>query len=139
MLRALLVADMGCAIDDAASRSLDAGNRGKLVALLEQALSVLGGDTPDDSAGALLPSRSPLAFANELRAFRGAPLLTGNVVFAIGVDAREPSDEGDAPSDIAPRLAASARRLRSYYQQGLIAWLRDARYAKAAAALPDHG
>ncbi len=132
-LRTMLAADMGEAIRDAANRAHDDGGRARLVALLDRALSVLAGDAREQTPGSL-PCRSPLALANELRAWRGAPLLSGNMVFAIGLEAdAETSGDGDGPSHGEPRLASSARRLRSYYQQGLVAWLREARQAKAAA------
>jgi hypothetical protein len=132
VLRTLLAADMRQAIDDVAEGPRDDRTRAKLVSLLDQALAVLAGAGPDDVAGSV-PSRSPLALTNELRALRGAPLLTGNMVFAIGLEGGTASGESDVSAQGDPRLASSARRLRSYYQQGLVAWLRDPRYAKAAA------
>lgn len=122
-LRVMLAADMASAIDDAPSAT--ASGRGKLVSILVQALSVLG-DAPahGDVAGSL-PSRSPLALANELRALGGAQLLSGNAVFAIAVDAGVAHSGGENAEQSRPRLVASAPRLRPYYQQGLIAWLRD--------------
>jgi chemosensory pili system protein ChpA (sensor histidine kinase/response regulator) len=75
-----------------------------------------------------------LVLANELRALRGAPLLSGNAVFAIAVAAGATAAGGDEPGDVDPRLAASARRLRSYYQQGLIAWLAGDSRGPAGAA-----
>ncbi|GMQ95687.1 MAG: hypothetical protein BMS9Abin14_137 [Gammaproteobacteria bacterium] len=128
-LRALLAVDMALAIDDAPSAT--GGGRDRLAALLGQALSVLAEDGPEDGGAAALPSRSPLALANELRALRGAPLLSGNVVFAVAAGARAAA--GDDSGNVDPRLAASARRLRSYYQQGLIAWLGGDAHATAAA------
>lgn len=130
-LRALMGVDMALAIEHAASA--ERHNRGQLVSLLVQALSVLGDDAPRHHIDGNLPSRSPLALANELRALRGAPLLSGNIIFAIAVDARIASVDDDAPAKPDPRLASSARRLRSYYQQGLIAWLGHPNSAKAAA------
>lgn len=129
-LRALLAVDMALAVDEAPSAP--GRGRGKLVAMLVQALSVLAGDPPAEPGTGAFASRSPLALANELRALRGAPLLSGNIVFAIAVDAGTPASEPSADPD--PRLAASAKRLRSYYQQGLIAWLGDDTRAKAGAA-----
>jgi chemotaxis protein histidine kinase CheA len=131
-LRALLAVDMALGVEHAASETAGHG-RGKLVSLLSQALSVLAGDPPVDDSDGSLPSRSPLALANELRALRGAPSLSGNRVFAIAVDAGRAVDDSDAPAAVDPRLAPSARRLRSYYQQGLVAWLRDPRHTKTAA------
>jgi hypothetical protein len=128
-LRALLAVDMALAIDDAPSAT--GRGRGRLAALLGQALSVLADDGSEDGGAGTLPSRSPLALANELRALRGAPLLSGNVVFAVAVGA--PAAAGDDSGNVDSRLAASARRLRSYYQQGLIAWLGGDVYAKVAA------
>lgn len=132
-LRALLAVDMIMAIEDAGPGGQ---SRGMLVSLLLQALSVLAHDPPSEAAPGSLPSRSALALANELRALRGAALLSGNGVFAIAVDSQPTVEEraGDADSiDGDQRLASTARRLRSYYQQGLIAWLRDSGQPKAAA------
>ena len=131
-LRALLAVDMALAVDSALSAS--ASSRGKLVAILVQALSALGDAAPTDGGAGPLPSCSPLVLANELRALRGAPLLSGNAVFAIAVDAGATAVSGDEPGDVDPRLAASARRLRSYYQQGLIAWLAGDSRGPAGAA-----
>jgi len=128
-LRALLAVDMAMAIDD--PPSVTGGGRDRLAALLGQALSVLADDDPEDRIADTFASRSPLALANELRALRGAPLLSGNVVFAVAVGARTAAS--DESADVDPRLAASARRLRSYYQQGLIAWLGSDAHAKNAA------
>ncbi len=128
-LRALLAVDMALAID--AAPSATGRGRDRLAALLGQALSVLADDALEDADAGMLPSRSPLAHANELRALRGAPLLSGNVVFAVAVGARAAA--GDGSGNLDPRLAASARRLRSYYQQGLIAWLGGDADAKVAA------
>ncbi|MDX1432220.1 MAG: hypothetical protein R3286_07190, partial [Gammaproteobacteria bacterium] len=130
-LRVLLAADMALAIDDAARA--DGRNRGRLVSLLDQSVSVLADKPPVADAAGVLPSRTPMALANELRAIRGAPLLSGNRVFALVVDARAPDGDADARHASNPRLAASCRRLRSYFQQGLVAWLRDAEHAGAAA------
>ncbi len=130
-LRALLAVDMALAIEDARS---DMGRgRGKLVALLVQALSVLADDPPGDGGGASPPSRSPMTLANEFRALRGAPLLSGNIVFAIAVAARAPGADTDESASVDPRMASSARRLRSCYQQGLIAWLGGAAHGSAGA------
>jgi hypothetical protein len=132
-LRALLATDMAMAVDGAGSAT--AGERGRLVALLVQALSVLADDPPADDPGGSLPSRSPLALANELRALRGAPLLSGNAVFAVAVNAGASpgrADRADHDDAVSPRMTSSARRLRSYYQQGLVAWLRGDVSAKAA-------
>jgi chemotaxis protein histidine kinase CheA len=131
-LRTLLAVDMALAVDSALSAS--ASSRGKLVAILVQALSALGDVAPTDGGAGPLPSCSPLVLANELRALRGAPLLSGNAVFAIAVDAGATAASGDEPRDVDPRLAASARRLRSYYQQGLIAWLAGDSRGPAGAA-----
>lgn len=128
-LGALLAADMVLAVEHPPSTA--ARSRGKLVAVLVHALSVLAADAPNDTGAEAPPSRSPLALANELRALRGAPLLSGNAVFAVAVDAGAPTS-GQA-GDCDPRMQASARRLRSYYQQGLIAWLRGDAHAKAGA------
>ena len=130
-LRALLAVDMALAIDDAGS-GMGRG-RGKLVALLVQALSVLADDPPGDGGAASLPSRSPMALANEFRALRGAPLLSGNIVFAIAVGAGARAAGADESASVDPRMASSARRLRSYYQQGLIAWLGGDAHGKAGA------
>ena len=130
-LRALLAVDMALAIEDAPSAT--GRGRGKLGAFLVQALSVLADDPPEDGGAGPLPSRSPLALANELRALRGAPLLSGNVVFAIAVDAGAPAADLDESGNVDPSMASAARRLRTYYQQGLIAWLRGDATAKAAA------
>ena len=130
-LRALLAVDMALAIDDASSEMGRA--RGKLVALLIQALSVLADHPPGDGGAASLPSRSPMTLANEFRALRGAPLLSGNIVFAIAVGARASAADADESASVDPRIASSARRLRSYYQQGLIAWLGGDAHAKAGA------
>jgi chemotaxis protein histidine kinase CheA len=132
-LRTLLAADMVLAVDAAASANGAA--LGCLVALLMQSLSVLADDPPENEPGGSLPSRSPLALANELRALRGAPLLSGNAVFAVAVNAGVPpgrADGGEQGSEVSPRMTATARRLRSYYQQGLVAWLRGDVSAKAA-------
>jgi hypothetical protein len=130
-LRALLAVDMALAIDDA--RSEMGRGRGKLVALLVQALSVLADDPAGDGGAASLPSRSPMTLANEFRALRGAPLLSGNIVFAIAVGARAPTADADESASVDPRMASSARRLRSYYQQGLIAWLGGGAHGSAGA------
>lgn len=136
-LRALLAVDMVMAIEDVAATSEQ--SRGMLVSLLLQALSVLAHDPPADTVHGSLPSRSALALANELRALRGAPLLSGNRVFAIAVDSEALMGETVETDDSSrsgmrdQRLASSARRLRSYYQQGLIAWLRESPQPKAAA------
>ena len=128
-LRVLLAADMALAIDAAPLAS--GRGRDSMAALLGQALSVLADDAAEDAAAGALASRSPLALANELRALRGVPLLSGNVVFAVAAGMRAVAgDDSESPN---PRLAASARRLRSYYQQGLIAWLGGDAPAKAAA------
>lgn len=132
-LRTLLAMDMASAVDGGGSAT--AGVRGRLVALLVQALSVLADDPPENDPGGSLPSRSPLALANELRALRGAPLLSGNAVFAVAVNAGAPpgrADRDDHDDAVSPRMTSSARRLRSYYQQGLVAWLRGDVSAKAA-------
>ncbi|TFG88622.1 MAG: hypothetical protein E4H18_01835, partial [Hyphomicrobiales bacterium] len=129
-LRALLAVDMALAVDEAPSAS--GRSRGKLAALLVQALSVLADDPLIEGGADSFAPRSPLALANELRALRGAPLLSGNVVFAIAVDAGTPANA--EPVDADPRMAASARRLRSFYQQGLIAWLGGGTHARAGAA-----
>ena len=132
-LRALLAADMALAIDHGPPASRRSG--GGLGAILVQALSVLADALPDGEMAGSLPTRSPLALANELRALRGAPLLSGNAVFAIAVDAGVPdTGDNDESGGVDSRLAASARRLRSYYQQGLIVWLRDDAHASAGAA-----
>ncbi|MCK5365207.1 MAG: chemotaxis protein CheW [Gammaproteobacteria bacterium] len=130
-LRALLAVDMALAIDDASSEP--GRGRGKLVALLVQALSVLADHPPGDGGPASLPSRSPMTLANEFRALRGAPLLSGNIVFAIAVGAQASAADADESASVDPRMASSARRLRSYYQQGLIAWLGGDAHAKAGA------
>jgi chemotaxis protein histidine kinase CheA len=130
-LRALLAVDMALAIDDA--RSEMGRGRGKLVALLVEALSVLADDPPGDGGDASLPSPSPMMLSNEFRALRGAPLLSGNIVFAIAVGARATASDADESASADPRVASSARRLRSYYQQGLIAWLSGDAHAKAGA------
>jgi len=132
-LRTLLATDMAIAVHGAGSAT--AGERGRLVALLVQALSELADDPPENDPGGSLPSRSPLALANELRALRGAPLLSGNVVFAVAVNAGASfgrADRDDHDDEVSPRMTSSARRLRSYYQQGLVAWLRGDVSAKAA-------
>lgn len=130
-LRALLAVDMALAIDDARS---DIGRGGgQLVLLLVQALSVLADDPPGDGGAPLLPSRSPMMLSNEFRALRGAPLLSGNIVFAIAVGAPATAADADESTSADPRVASSARRLRSYYQQGLIAWLSGDAHAKAGA------
>jgi chemotaxis protein histidine kinase CheA len=130
-LRALLAADMALAIDDA--RSEMGRGRGKLVALLVQALSVLADDPAGDGGAASLASRSPMVLSNEFRALRGAPLLSGNIVFSIAVGARATAADADESASPDPRVASSARRLRSYYQQGLIAWLGGDAHSKAGA------
>ncbi len=130
-LRALLAVDMALAIDN--GRSGMGRGRGKLVALLVQALSVLADDPPGDGGAASLPSRSPMTLANEFRALRGAPLLSGNIVFAIAVGAGARAAGADESASVDPRMASSARRLRSYYQQGLIAWLGGDAHGKAGA------
>jgi len=130
-LRALLAVDMALAIDD--GRSGMGRGRGKVVALLVQALSVLADDPPGDGGAASLPSRSPMTLANEFRALRGAPLLSGNIVFAIAVGAGARAAGADESASVDPRMASSARRLRSYYQQGLIAWLGGDAHGKAGA------
>jgi chemotaxis protein histidine kinase CheA len=147
-LRVLLAVDMAQAVDMAVDPamnqvSLPTRGRGKLVAVLIQALSVLAADPladllADPPADSLadnntdeLPALSSLALINELRALRGAPLLSGNIVFAVAVDAV--ATAGGEPHEMDPRLAASARRLRSYYQQGLVAWLSADAKAKAGA------
>jgi len=130
-LRALLAVDISAAVEDIASAT--GSSRVKRVALLAQALSVVADEPAEDGDDGSLPSRSPLALSNELRALRGAPLLSGNMVFAMGVDAGASGADGAASETLDPRLTSSARRLRSYYQQGLIAWLRDSRQTKAAA------
>ncbi len=129
--RALLAVDMALAIEHAAAS--ERHNRGRLVSLLMQSLSVLGDDPPAHYLDGSLPSRSPLALANELRTLRGAPLLSGSSVFAIAVDALVPGADGDAQAAADPRLASSARRLRSFYQQGLVAWLGHPGSVQAAA------
>ena len=132
-LRTLLAMDMASAVDGTGSAT--AAARGRLVALLVQALSVLADDPPENDPGGSLPSRSPLALSNELRALRGAPLLSGNAVFAVAVNAGAPpgrADRDDHDGAVSPRMTSSARRLRSYYQQGLVAWLRGDVSAKAA-------
>lgn len=133
-LRAMLAADMAVAV--ARAGAAQAGERGRVVALLAQALAVLADEPPPDEAGRALPSRSPLALANELRALGGAPLLSGNVVFAVAVNAGAlpgSGDGGDTHVDTDARLVASARRLRSFYQQGLIRWLREDASPRSAA------
>ncbi len=130
-LRALLAVDMALAIDDARSEIGRGG--GQLVLLLVQALSVLADDPPGDGGAPLLPSRSPMMLSNEFRALRGAPLLSGNIVFAIAVGAPATAADADESTSADPRVASSARRLRSYYQQGLIAWLSGDAHAKAGA------
>lgn len=130
-LRALLAVDMALAIDDARSEIGRGG--GKLVALLVQALSVLADDPPGDGGAPSLPWRSPMMLSNEFRALRGAPLLSGNIVFAIAVGAPATAADADESASADPRVASSARRLRSYYQQGLIAWLSGDAHAKAGA------
>ena len=131
-LRALLAADMELAVG--ALGSATSAQRGRVVALVAQALSVLADDPPRDEPGGSLPSRSPLALANELRALSGAPLLSGNAVFAVAVNAGAAPARGEGDDrDPVPRLAATARRLRPYYQQGLVAWLRGDASPKAAA------
>ncbi len=132
-LRTLLAADMALAVG--AATSADTAALGRLVALLVQSLSVLADDPPENEPGGSLPSRSPLALANELRALRGAPLLSGNAVFAVAVNAGTPpgrADGGEQGGEVSPRMTATAKRLRSYYQQGLVAWLRGDVSAKAA-------
>ena len=132
-LRAMLAADMATAIDDAPSAT--GHGRGKLVSILIQSLAVLGDAPPEGDVAGSLPSRSPLALANELRAMGGAQLLSVNAVFAVAVDAGVADSCGGEDADgMHPRLAASARRLRSYYQQGLIAWLGDDTQGAAGAA-----
>lgn len=136
-LRTLLVADMGLAVEHI--REATPADRGRIVALIAQAVSVLANEPPEDASGGSLPSRSPLALVNELRALRGAPLLSGNAVFAVAVNAgaslpRSGDPEGgeDKPG-ASPRMTSSARKLRSFYQQGLVAWLRGDASPKATA------
>ena len=105
-LRALLAADMALAIDDGPSATRRGG--GSLAAILDQALSVLDDAPPDGGVAGHLPSRSPLALANELRALRGAPLLSGNAVFAIAVDAGTPDTGDDDESTDSGTPAGSA-------------------------------
>jgi len=132
-LRALLAADMALAIGDAPSAT--GRSRGKLVSILVQALSALADAPPDNEVAGSLPCRSPLALANELRALGGGQLLSGNAVFAIALDAEvSNAGSGEDYQPAGPRLAASARRLRSYYQQGLIAWLGNGTQGAAGAA-----
>jgi len=130
-LRALLAVDMALAVDDARSETGCGG--GKLAALLVQALSVLADDPPGEGAAASLPWRSPMMLSNEFRALRGAPLLSGNIVFAIAVGSQSTAAGADESGSVDPRVASSARRLRSYYQQGLIAWLSGDAQAQAGA------
>ena len=130
-LRALLAVDMALAVDDARSETGRGG--GKLAALLVQALSVLADDPPGDGAVAAPPWRSPMMLSNEFRALRGAPLLSGNIVFAIAVGTQSTAAGADESGSVDPRVASSARRLRSYYQQGLIAWLSGDAQAQAGA------
>ena len=130
-LRALLAVDMALAVDDARSETGRGG--GKLAALLVQALSVLADDPPGDGGVAAPPWRSPMMLSNEFRALRGAPLLSGNIVFAIAVGTQSTAAGADESGSVDPRVASSARRLRSYYQQGLIAWLSGDAQAQAGA------
>ncbi len=130
-LRALLAVDMALAIEGARSEMGCGG--GRLVALLIQALSVLADDPPGDGGAASVPWRSPMMLSNEFRALRGAPLLSGNVVFAIAVGGQGTAADIHESASADPRVASSARRLRSYYQQGLIAWLSGDARAQAGA------
>ena len=78
----------------------------------------------------LAPSRlqcaapPPLVMLNDLRALRGAPLLSESVVFELGSDwpAHDPPAAGPAWTEAEVR--ALAPRLRPFYQKGLVAWLR---------------
>lgn len=81
------------------------------------------GVSPADLVSA---SRLPLEILNDLRALRGAPLLTESPLFDAGSDvglfAGDDSPAGSRWTDT--ELRELGKGLRPYYQKGLVSWLR---------------
>ena len=136
--RALLVSDLAETV--LALPELGSAPAGALAALMDPVFETLSRDEAQDTAEESQDAVAvcePLALGNELRALRGAPLVCGNVIFAAALEI----DDAHAPlrprGGLGTEVGARARRLRSFYHQGLLAWLRGTDSEAAARRLAE--
>ncbi len=83
------------------------------------------------------PLGLPVAVIDDLRAVRGKPLLSANLLFSPNLDAQVPAPaqpDADALLDDATRLER-LRLLRTHFQRGLVEWLRGSPANKGLAQL----